>query len=64
MKDIFGHELVLGDIVAVTAIGYKTLMVGEVIGFTKKMVEIGFIDWNKEFKKKLERPSNVVKRIV
>lgn len=63
MKDIFGNELALGDSVAVTAIGYKTLVIGEVIGFTEKMVEVGFLDWDKKFKKKFERSSNLVKKV-
>lgn len=42
MRDFFGNELAVGDRVALTPHGYKSLVVGWVMGFTPKMVKVTY----------------------
>jgi len=42
MRDFFGRELNLGDQVAVTPAGFKSLVRGRVVGFTTKMVRVEY----------------------
>jgi len=42
MKDIFGIELSIGDVVAFNPPRYKGLIKGKVVAFTPKMVRIEY----------------------
>lgn len=64
MKDIFGHELGVGDAVALNQPGYKWLVVGEIVDFTSKMVKVAYVDWRNKPSITLEKPKNLVKKIV
>ena len=47
MKDIFGNELELGDIVAFNPPHYKGLAKGRITNFSEKMVTVAYINtWN------------------
>lgn len=43
MRDFFGRELAVGDVVAMTPAGYKSLIAGRVVGFTEKMARVEYI---------------------
>jgi hypothetical protein len=42
MSDFFNQPLTVGDRVALTPKGYKTIVEGTIIGFTEKMVRIKY----------------------
>jgi hypothetical protein len=42
MRDFFNNELAVGDRVALTPHGYKSLVVGWVVGFTPQMVKVSY----------------------
>ena len=42
MRDFFNNELAVGDAVAVTPVGFKSLVRGRVVGFTDKMVRVEY----------------------
>ena len=42
MKDFFGQDLAVGDSVALTPHGYKSLVKGKIVGFTQQLVRVGY----------------------
>lgn len=42
MRDFFNNDLAVGDRVALTPHGYKSLVVGWVVGFTPQMVKVSY----------------------
>lgn len=47
MKDFFGNELELGDVVAFYAPGYRSFTEGTIIAFTPKQVRVEYYNtWN------------------
>lgn len=45
MKDFNGNELSLGDTVAFIGTGYRHMLKGKVVDFTKKMIRVEHYDW-------------------
>jgi len=42
MRDFFNNNLAIGDRVALTPHGYKSLVIGQVVGFTPRMVKVSY----------------------
>lgn len=68
MKDIFGEELLEGDVVAVTPKNYRGLVKATIIGFTAQNVRVEYNNtWNFGKPGKLEQylvpPSSLVKKL-
>ncbi len=42
MQDVFGQVLNVGDKVALTPHGYKSLVVGTIVGFTAQQVRVSY----------------------
>lgn len=42
MQDVFGQDLCVGDKVALTPHGYKSLVVGTIVGFTAQQVRVSY----------------------
>lgn len=42
MQDVFGQDLNVGDKVALTPHGYKSLVVGTIVGFTAQQVRVTY----------------------
>ena len=47
VRDFFGHQLSVGDVVAVIPNGYRDLVRGRIVAFTPKQVRISYTNtWN------------------
>jgi hypothetical protein len=42
VQDVFGQDLNVGDKVALTPHGYKSLVVGTIVGFTAQQVRVSY----------------------
>lgn len=62
MKDFFGYELAVGDEVAITIPGYKTLTLGFILAFTPTMVKVSYSDFNGRFLETRVPSDRVIKR--
>ncbi len=65
MKDFFGQDLAVGDIVALTPHGYKHLVQGVIVGFTAQQVRVGYSRrlWNRQEDTTILRPPlDLIKR--
>ena len=47
MKDYFKQQLLIGDVVAFYAPGYRQFATGTIVAFTKKQVRVSYMNtWN------------------
>lgn len=66
MKDLFGNELAIGDVVGFNPPRYKGLVLATVVGFTPKMVKLSYKDnsfaWTKTLSETVVGSRDTIKR--